>query len=606
MFGIIYFLIALFFIGLCTSYLKELRLLKTVREYEKIPKTVPVFNFGKHLSAFTIENFEMIQGSATIRLSLFRTIFFFINNIFIKRIQSIEHAKEIAERLAIARMCQGAPDADYIVNLKLKFKKIGRFTFQAHAYGTALFMYEDTLPLFNLVEHYKPRHHAGKASIISNMVFSTLIATVFIMMTSVANTQLSMFLMENLSTEDEEILWSYIKDKALENQGSSQELLDTEVKLNKILSDLEPYSAVFNKYKPHIYVIDEPSVDIVTYPAGNIAIYKNLLYKVKSEDLMTYIIAHELAHMETRDYLKDLGGSIVNLYILFRTFGPDSTFCKFIVNPDYFWNQKYSEDEEIRADDQAIETVNKIYGNIGGYYEFRQAFSSVAAEYQDYLYRHPVELKRIQSTENFINSHSYQPGDTIKTVFIKPQATAVKLNPGTTTLNADFMSIFNKYQAKTAGLMEEYNAYIANYQGILNIPEGVTQTDLQTRYESSLQVILFIDSFSTKFFASLDASNKEITTYLEKEKDDQKRRLLANLWESEKSRITAEERFYFARDADIFSAQSAVLNFLIKRYGSFVVTKSGIQFTTNTTRDHYTQMVARIEELLRKQPPKIK
>jgi len=578
--------------------------LQTLKEYEKVPKTIPVFNFGKHISAFTIENFEMIQGSATIRISLFRTIFFFINNLFVKHIRSIEHAKEIAERLAIAKMRQCSPKADYIVNLKLKFKKLGRFGIQVHAYGTALFMYEDTLPLFNLVEHYKPRHHAGRGSIISNMVFSTLIITVVVMMISAANTQLSMYLLDNLSTEDEEILWSYIKDKALENRGTSQETADAELKLNTILSNLEPYSTVFNKYTPHIYVIDEPNVDIVTYPAGNIVIYKNLLYKVKSEDLMTYMIAHELAHMEDRDYLKDLSGNIVNLYILFRTFGADNFFCKLIVSPDYFWNQKYTEDEEIKADDQAIETINKIYGNIGGYYEFRQAFSSVAAEYQDYLFRHPVELKRIQSTENFINSRNFMPGDTIKTVFIKPQATAIKLNPGTTTLNSDFMSLFNKYQSKTAGLMDEYNSYIANYQGILNIPEGVELADLQTRYESSLQVIRFIDSFSTKFFASLEGSNREISSYLEKEKDDQKRRLLSNLWESEKSRITAEERFYFARDADIFSAQSAVLSFLIKRYGSFVVTKSGIQFTSTTTRDHYTQMVARIEELLRKQPPK--
>lgn len=602
MFGIIYFFVALFFLGLCASYLKELRLLNTLRGYERAFKTIPIFNFGKHISAFTIENFDIIQGSATIKLSGFRTIFFFFNNLFFKRVKSLEHLKEIAGRLAIARMRQSAKKADYIVNLKLRFKKFGKYGIQAHAYGTALFMYEDTLPLFNLVDHYKPTRRARRTTIISNVIFSTLILTIFIMMISALNTQASKFLMDNLSIEDEYILWSYIRDKALENRSTSQEIAEVEDRLNSILRKM-PASPVFTRYSPRIYVIDEPDVDIITYPAGNIAIYKNLLYKVKSEDVMTYIIAHELAHMEERDYLKDLGGNIVNLYILFRIFGADSFVGRFIANPNYFWNQQYADDEEINADKQALITLDKIYGHIGGYNEFRNTFSSVTEEYQDYLFRHPVDSKIILSIEDFISSQHFLSKDTEKTIFLKLQAAPVKLSPGTATLTDDFMNIFGKYQTTISGMMNEYKAYIANFQGILNLPVGITKDDLQTRYESSLQVIRYIDIFSTKFSANVEASNKEISNYLEKEKDDKRRRLLSNLWLSEKNKITLEAKFYFSRDTDIFSAQGAILNFLIKRYGNFTVTKYGIQFTSNTARDQYMQMLARIEEMLRKHPP---
>jgi uncharacterized protein YbjQ (UPF0145 family) len=569
-------------------------------EYFDAP--APVFNYGRHLSAFTIEDFKLIESSAVIKISTFRTVFTFIANFLGGRVSNLEIAKEIAERLAIARLKLEAQNADYIINLKMRFKKIGRFAVSVHAYATAIYMYKDTLPLFNLAPGYKRPMRAKKARVLATFICSFFgMIAIFIALSS-ANTLLSKSLVKNFSSQDEDALWSYLKGEALTDQAKNGELLNTQDKLNELLQRI-PNLQSYRCAQAKIYIIDEPYVDVVSYPGCNITVYKNILPKVKSEDAMMYLIANEFYHLENHDYMKGLQANIVNIYFAVKFFGEDSFIGKFFTNIEDLWNVRYTDEEKIAASTFALNIINSTFGHIGGYLEFNQNFSDITQEYQDYLMRHPENSKTMQALQNYIDKNNLVAGETNKTVYFRSEVVPKKLAAGFHALHDEFTEIFEKHETNVKALMEEYQSYIASYHGLLDFPKDITKAELEKRYDVSFQIQYFIQSFSSKFYAAIDADNEAMVKYLASVKDEKKNLLLKDIWNKDRDAITAQAKFYFLRDQEYLSTQQAILSFLTKRYGTYEITENGIKFDSITSREKYIQMLAKLEELVRRKPP---
>ncbi|MFH1247851.1 MAG: Maf and M48 domain-containing protein [Candidatus Omnitrophota bacterium] len=154
----------------------------------------------------------------------------------------------------------------------------------------------------------------------------------------------------------------------------------------------------------HFSVLDEDEVNAVSLPGGYIYIFKGLAEKVKSDDELAAVLAHEVAHVVARHSIKKLqamtGYSILRFLMLPLPQGgqvgqaADLAFIEILTG--------YSREDELLADQLAAR-----YAKLAGYNP--RAMIDFLETLQDINRRRPLTPK------NYIRTHPYVP-DRIRVV----------------------------------------------------------------------------------------------------------------------------------------------------------------------------------------------
>jgi len=175
----------------------------------------------------------------------------------------------------------------------------------------------------------------------------------------------------NLATGREESLM-YGTEKevkigdAVSRQMAKNYKINTDVDINErvqtILSRLAPFSDRSDLVY-FIKVIDEDDVNAVSIPGGYIYIFKGLLDKVKSDDELAGVVAHELGHITAKHGLKRLQGAYGYTLLQALAFSSGSSAVAKGVSAAYatmFY--AYSQEDEFEADRLAVK-----YTRLAGY-----------------------------------------------------------------------------------------------------------------------------------------------------------------------------------------------------------------------------------------------
>lgn len=156
-------------------------------------------------------------------------------------------------------------------------------------------------------------------------------------------------------------------------------------------------------YPLNVDLIDSKTANAVALPGNRILVFKGLLNKVKSENGLSFVLAHELAHFKNRDHLRGMGRGIVITAMAALITGAGSDFTQLITPTVNFNMAQYSQARERLADEKALQVLDCFYGHVGGAAEFFNAMTpddkGKSSLIGQYFSSHPEALERIKNLQ---------------------------------------------------------------------------------------------------------------------------------------------------------------------------------------------------------------
>ncbi len=109
-----------------------------------------------------------------------------------------------------------------------------------------------------------------------------------------------------ISPDLEAVIFSPLEVSMSEHTTSSDR---QQAKLQQLVDELRKCSNI--AYPLKVNLIKSEDANALALPGGRIVVLSSLLDKVESENGLSFILAHEIAHFKNRDHLRGLGRGIV-------------------------------------------------------------------------------------------------------------------------------------------------------------------------------------------------------------------------------------------------------------------------------------------------------
>ena len=156
-----------------------------------------------------------------------------------------------------------------------------------------------------------------------------------------------------------------------------------------------------------IHFVNSDTVNAFATLGGHIVLYRGLLEKLKYEDEITTIIAHEVAHIKYRHpILAASHGLVVAVLLSVISSSISDSFASNIVNSSGMASLlKFSREFEFQSDKEAIEILFKVYGHANGALELFKFFKSEASKESqfEFMATHPLTQNRILHSQELIS-----------------------------------------------------------------------------------------------------------------------------------------------------------------------------------------------------------
>lgn len=198
--------------------------------------------------------------------------------------------------------------------------------------------------------------------------------------------------------------------------GFSEKYLDNPealAVLEKLVEKLSNGSKLQNR-KIHIRLYDDSDFNALALPGDIIIIFRGLLETVKSENELSFVLAHELGHHAARDPMCGLGRIAILIAASMLLSGQDNLASSLISNPFSGFETQYSQKQETAADAFAVNHVSKLYGHTGGVCDFLKRVSKTTSlpVFIHYLSSHPHPDLRIERMNQQINKMNLSEDET--------------------------------------------------------------------------------------------------------------------------------------------------------------------------------------------------
>ncbi|MDR0997220.1 MAG: M48 family metallopeptidase [Zoogloeaceae bacterium] len=127
---------------------------------------------------------------------------------------------------------------------------------------------------------------------------------------------------------------------------------------------------------------------------GHIVIFRGLINHVDSENALSLVLAHEIAHVMNRDPIVSLGGGVTVAVVLSVLIGGSDggTLISWALGLS---QMRFSREQEMAADQAALRAVGRRYGTTKGAEAFFVWMMDHEGERPEFLSTHPATPERI-------------------------------------------------------------------------------------------------------------------------------------------------------------------------------------------------------------------
>jgi len=195
-----------------------------------------------------------------------------------------------------------------------------------------------------------------------------------------------------------------------EKEVSSQQQ-KVQVYLQNLADKIQKTQQMPAEMKITVHYLSGDTLNAFATLGGHVILYRGLLEKMSSENALTMLLAHEIAHVKYRHPIKSLGrGVAASIAISAISGSVDSTA---LGEAGLLTTLKYTREMEQQSDVEAMHTLNTIYGHIGGGSDLFKEFQKMRdkedmPEAPAFLSSHPLDQDRIDHFETIANKQHWK------------------------------------------------------------------------------------------------------------------------------------------------------------------------------------------------------
>lgn len=184
--------------------------------------------------------------------------------------------------------------------------------------------------------------------------------------------------------------------------------------LNKVTQKVLASFDLPEKMKITFHYVNEDTVNAFATLGGHIVLYRGLLEKLKYEDELAMVVAHEIAHIKYRHPILSVShGIVVGVVLTAISSSTGNSIVNDMVGQTGIASlMRFSRDYEYQADKDAISSLIKIYGHADGALGLFDVFNSEFGDNSsfEFLATHPLTENRISQTTEMIEHYNLSLG----------------------------------------------------------------------------------------------------------------------------------------------------------------------------------------------------
>lgn len=179
--------------------------------------------------------------------------------------------------------------------------------------------------------------------------------------------------------------------------------------LQSLVDELSQLQALPDDMALSVHYVDDDVINAFATLGGHIVVHRGLLEKMPSENALSMVLAHEVAHIKHRHPIIATGRGIAVSMALLSLAGlsESAVFERFVGTVGTIANLSFSRAHERLADADALETVLSYYGHAKGadslFVIVRNLQTGMIAP--EFLSTHPLSDARIEKVRSFQNKH---------------------------------------------------------------------------------------------------------------------------------------------------------------------------------------------------------
>ncbi|MGI1680237.1 MAG: M48 family metallopeptidase [Cellvibrionaceae bacterium] len=195
---------------------------------------------------------------------------------------------------------------------------------------------------------------------------------------------------------------SEITERDSNNQENN---LRIETYLQKLANQLATQQELPENMNITVHYVDDETVNAFATLGGHVFMFRGLIEKLSSENALSMVLGHEIAHIKHRDPIISLGrGVTIGLALASLTGFGDSGFSQELVGSvGLVTSLKFGRDQETEADNEAMKSLYKHYGHAIGADELFTIFKEIHGNSitPEILTTHPMDDRRINAIHEF-------------------------------------------------------------------------------------------------------------------------------------------------------------------------------------------------------------
>ena len=152
-----------------------------------------------------------------------------------------------------------------------------------------------------------------------------------------------------------------------------------------------------------VHLVNEADANAFATLGGHVFVYRGLLQSLETENALAMVLAHEFAHVANRDPLVSIGRAVLLSVLLYSVTGQGRLPANLADLGGELALLSYSREQEQAADLAAQETLQRVYGHVGGASTFFAQMLSTDSDAKDsaavpnWISSHPHTSERINA-----------------------------------------------------------------------------------------------------------------------------------------------------------------------------------------------------------------
>ena len=148
------------------------------------------------------------------------------------------------------------------------------------------------------------------------------------------------------------------------------------------------------------HYVNNDTVNAFATLGGHIFIFRGLLEKLPNENTLVTLLSHEIAHVKYRHPIKSLGRGVVVSIAITAIMGSGDS--QVMGDAGLLTILKFSREMEQQSDEEAMNTLNNIYGHLNGGAQLFEIFHKMKDEEKidepaEIFSSHPLDETRIEN-----------------------------------------------------------------------------------------------------------------------------------------------------------------------------------------------------------------